>query len=246
MATLVVLYVTMTVMYHYVLPLPEVKSAGGAGGVSQAVAATYCRRLLGPGGVWAISLLVMCSTFISLNGNALTGPRAYFAMARDGLFFPGLCRVHPRYATPANAVLAQGLWAIGLTAAGTLMILWPAPGADSGLPVPLRAAWLKLNEKPLYDILYTYVIFGSNLFYLMAIAAVFVLRVRRPDAPRPYKTWGYPITPLVFVVAAVYLLSDMLLQPHSRGEAFAGLGIILTGVPVYLWFARSAPTTAVK
>ena len=84
----------------------------------------------------AISLLVMCSTFISLNGNALTGPRAYFAMARDGLFPAALCRVHPRFQTPANAILSQGIWAILLTVAGTFLILVPPPdSADAGSPV---------------------------------------------------------------------------------------------------------------
>jgi amino acid transporter len=237
MATLVALYLTMTVMYHVVLPMDEVQAAGSD--ASKAVAATYCGRLVGVKGVFAISLLVMASTFISLNGNALTGPRSYFAMARDGVFFQGLSRVHPRFATPANAVAAQGLWATGLIVAGTAVILSPAPAADSGLPGPLLAAWVKLNKTPLYDVLYTYVIFGANLFYMLAIASVFVLRVRRPDAPRPYRTWGYPVTPLVFVLAALYLLGDMLRQ--SPAESLAGLGIVLTGVPVYLVFSRLRP-----
>ena len=237
MAVLVFLYVTMTLMYHYVLPFPEVASAGGKEGVTRAVAATYCRSLMGPKGVVAISLLVMVSTFISLNGNALTGPRSYFAMARDGVFFQGLARIHPRFSTPSNAVIAQGTWSIGLIVFGTALILWPAPGADSGLPGPLRAGWEKLNRTPLYDVLYTYVIFGANIFYTFAIAAVFVLRRTRPDAPRPYRTWGYPVTPLVFVLAAVYLLSNMLWE--TPVEAFAGLGIILTGVPVYFAFQRT-------
>jgi APA family basic amino acid/polyamine antiporter len=157
-------------------------------------------------------------------------------MARDGLFFPGLCRVHPRFATPANAVITQGAWAIVLTVLGTVMILSPAPGPESALPGPLRAAWLKLNTTPLYKVLYTYVIFGANLFYMLAIASVFVLRKTRPDAPRPYRTWGYPFTPLLFVLAALFLLGDMLRQ--SPAESFAGIGIILTGLPVYLIFSR--------
>ena len=102
----------------------------------------------------AISLLVMCSTFISLNGNALTGPRAYFAMARDELLPRSLCRVHRRFHTPANAVLAQGLWAILLTVAGTALIVVPplsvsvrAPGF---LPASILDAWTKLNQTPLY------------------------------------------------------------------------------------------------
>src|SRR4051794_13962893 len=199
MATLIALYLAMTLVYHLVLPLPEVQALSGAKGAEKAVAAAYCRTLVGTSGVFAISILVMCSTFISLNGNALTGPRSYFAMARDGLFFKGLARVHPRFGTPSNAVIAQGTWAIGLIVFGTALILWPAPGADSGLPGPLRAGWVKLNQTPLYTVLYTYVIFGANIFYLFAIASVFVLHRTRPDAHRPYRTWGYPVTPLVFV-----------------------------------------------
>src|SRR5262249_58104972 len=101
--------------------------------IEKAVAAVYCEHLLGRNGIVAISLLVMCSTFISLYGNALTGPRAYFAMARDGLFPRGLCRVHPRFQTPANAILAQGTWAILLTVAGTFLILVPPSEANSVL-----------------------------------------------------------------------------------------------------------------
>jgi basic amino acid/polyamine antiporter, APA family len=111
MATLIAVYPGMTLAYHFVLPLSEVAAANKEeGGIEKAVAAMYCRQLLAGAGVVAISLLVMCSTFISLNDNALTGPRAYFAMARDGLLPRSLCRVHPRSRTPANAVLAQGLW----------------------------------------------------------------------------------------------------------------------------------------
>ena len=106
MAVLIAVYLSMTLAYHYVLPMTEVASASSKD-VQSAVAAAYCDRLLGWPGVMAISLLVMCSTFISLNGNALTGPRAYFAMARDGLFPAGLCRVSDRFQTPANAVLRR-------------------------------------------------------------------------------------------------------------------------------------------
>ena len=235
MAILVTLYLGATLAYHYVLTIEQVEAARGA--ANQAVAATYCKVLLGPYGVMAISLLVMGSTFISLNGNALTGPRAYFAMSRDGLFPARLSRIHPTFQTPANAIIAQGSWAIGLIVAGTVMILWPAPGPDSGIPDFLRDAWLKLNATPLYKILFTYVVFGANLFYLLAIASVFVLRRTRPDALRPYKTWGYPFTPLVFVIASVYLLQDMLRQ--SPAESLAGVGIILAGVPAYMIFSRS-------
>jgi amino acid transporter len=239
MAVLICVYVTMTLAYHYVLPMKEVAEANREGGrVEKAVAAVYCNSLLGSWGVAAISLLVMCSTFISINGNALTGPRAYFAMARDGLFPAGLCRVHQRFQTPANAILAQGIWAILLTVAGTILVMVKPPDGDSW-PSAIRAAWSKLNQTPLYDVLYTYVIFGANIFYMLAIASVFILRVRRPDLPRPYRTLGYPVTPLLYVGAALLLLGNMVRDYNSRVQSLAGLGIILLGVPAY-WFFRRA------
>jgi amino acid transporter len=238
MATLITLYITMTIVYHLVLTLPEVAALNSVKGAEKAVAAAYCRRLLGGPGVIAISVLVMCSTFISLNGNALTGPRAYFAMARDRLFPRWLCEIHPRFQTPAHAVGTQGAWAIVLTIAATAMILAPAPGESSSLPGPVLAAWTKLNATPLYTILYTYVIFGANVFYLLAITSVFVLRRRRPDLPRPYRTWGYPFTPALYVVAALLLLGNMVWK--TPAESLAGLAIIGLGIPVYWAFFRKS------
>ena len=179
MAVLIAVYLSMTLAYHYVLPMTEVASASSKD-VQQCRRRGLLRRLLGWPGVVAISLLVMCSTFISFNGNALTGPRAYFAMARDGLFPAGLCRVSDRFQTPANAVLRRASGRLSLTLAGTLLIV-VSPTVAPGLPSLLLAAWKKLNETPLYDVLYTYVIFGANLFYMLAISSVFVLRVRLPD-----------------------------------------------------------------
>jgi basic amino acid/polyamine antiporter, APA family len=239
MAVLIAVYLSMTLAYHYVLPMNEVASASSKD-VRSAVAAVYCDQLLGRPGVVAISILVMCSTFISLNGNALTGPRAYFAMARDGVFPVGLCRVHNRFQTPANAVLAQGIWATVLTLAGTFLIVVP-PTVAPGLPSWILTAWRTLNETPLYDLLFTYVIFGANLFYMLAISSVFVLRVRRPDLPRPYRTWGYPFTPVLYVTAALFLLGNMLWDNQSRVPSLLGLCIILLGVPAF-WLFRASST----
>ncbi len=248
MATLIVVYLGMTLAYHYVLPMTTVAQANQEeGGIEKAVAAVYCRQLMGAGGVAAVSILVMCSTFISLNGNALTGPRAYFAMARDGLLPRGFARIHPRFHTPSNAVLAQGLWSIVLTIAGTALIVVPPPTVEAGTPGPLLApilgAWNQLNKTPLYDLLYTYVIFGANLFYLLAITSVFVLRVRQPDLPRPYRTWGYPYTPVLYTIAAVLLLGNMLVDAQSRVQALAGIGIILLGIPAWAILRRPPPRT---
>jgi len=237
MAALVGIYLATTLVYHYVLTIPEVAATADARGAENAVAAVYCGRLVGPGGVLAVSLLVMASTFVTLNGNALTGPRAVFAMARDGLFPAAFARVHPRRRTPYVAVLAQGAWAAALTLLGTAAILVPAPGAGGAWPGPVVGAWAKLNRTPLYDLMFTYVIFGATVFYTLAIAAVFVLRRTRPDLPRPYRTWGYPVTPLVYVVAAAGLLANMLRE--TPAESLAGLGVIAAGLAAYPLFDRT-------
>ena len=129
MAVLIAVYLAMTLAYHYVLPMDEIASPAAVARTfgTQSPPSIATTSWAGPG-VVGVSILVMCSTFISLNGNALTGPRAYFAMARDGLFPAGLCRVHRRFQTPANAVLAQGIWAIILTVAGTFLIVVPPDG----------------------------------------------------------------------------------------------------------------------
>jgi APA family basic amino acid/polyamine antiporter len=220
--------------------MEEVASASRESGqIEKAAAAVYYKHLLGQPGVVAISILVICSTFISLNGNALTGPRAYFAMARDRLFPGALCRVHPRYQTPANAILAQGIWAILLTLAGTCLILVPPPESPDGLAGPIMIAWKRLNETPLYDLLYTYVIFGANLFYMLAIGSVFVLRIRRPELDRPYRTLGYPVTPLLYIAGVLVLLGSMLVDHASRVQSLVGIGIILLGLPAYWVFRRA-------
>lgn len=238
MLVLVVLYLLMALAYHLVLPMDEIRSASTERGSPKAVSADFFRALLGsPGGV-AISLVVMASTFISLNGNSLSGPRAYFALARDGLFPEFLCRIHPRFQTPGHAVEAQAVWAVVLTVAGTLLTVIPPPSTGSGWPAPVLRAWTALNHKPLYDVLYTYVIFGATIFYMLSITSVFVLRRTRPTLHRPYRTWGYPWTPLIYVAGASVLLVSIYLQNPS--ESLAGLAIVFLGVPAY-YLLRRAP-----
>ena len=101
----------------------------------------------------------------------------------------------------------------------------------------ITEAWETLHRKPLYDVLYTYVVFGGTIFYGLSIVSIFVLRAKRPDLPRPYRTWGYPITPLLYTAAALLLLGSMLYQ--SLFESLAGLAIIAAGVPAYLVFSRT-------
>ena len=230
--TLIAVYLGVTLSYHLVLPMAEVAEPPG----SRIVAAGFFERLLGPPGARLIAVIVMGSIFISLNGNALTGPRAYFAMARDGLLPRFLSAIHPRYRTPANAILTQTIWAGLLTIAGATFLLVEAPGPESGLPDWLRSAWTRLNATPLYDVLFSYVIFGATTMYALTVATVFVLRRRRPDLPRPYRTLGYPVTPVLYLAAAALLLANM--AREIPFESVAGLGIILAGVPAFLLAAR--------
>ena len=231
---LIVLYLGMTLIYHMVLPLGEISSASSEKGSPRIVAADFFEHLLGKVGLSVIGLVVMASTLISLNGNALSGPRAYFAMARDGLFPAGLCRIHPRFQTPANAIIAQAVWSVILMVVGATLLLVDPP--TTGWPEPILRAWNKLHATPLYDVMFTYVIFGGTVFYTLAIASVFVLRVRRPEMPRPYRTWGYPFTPIAYTAASCLLLASML--QGSPTESIAGLAIIAAGLPGYWIFNR--------
>jgi APA family basic amino acid/polyamine antiporter len=234
MSVLIAAYLGTTLVYHLVLTMPEVAATANANPI---VAAVFWERLIGPRGLTVASLAVMFSILIALNGNALSGPRAYFAMARDGLFPQALCRVHPRFKTPANAIIVQVIWSITILVVGTIPRAWSVP---DGLHSALRTAWNALHETALYDILYHYVIFGGTVIYTATITGVFVLRRTRPDLPRPYRTWGYPITPLLYVLSSLILMGSMLASQPT--EALAGVGLILLGVPTYWWFHHRART----
>jgi APA family basic amino acid/polyamine antiporter len=181
--TLVVIavYLGANLAYLHVLPLPALAE-------HQRVAAKTMEVLAGPRGATFVAALILCSIFGAINGTVLGGPRAYFAMARDGVLFPSMGRVHPRYATPAVALLIQGGWSILLALTGT------------------------------YKQLYTYVIFTGWLFYAAATFAVVILRRKRPDMERPYRVWGYPLVPIVFSAAALTIVVNALLRsPKEAG-----------------------------
>jgi basic amino acid/polyamine antiporter, APA family len=176
-------------------------------GNSNRVAATAVATVVGPGAAKLIAIIILISIFSASNGIMLTSPRVYYAMARDGLFFRKLAEVHPRFKTPAFAVIAGAVWSIVLAISGT------------------------------FEQLLTYVVFVGWIFYALAAASIFVYRRRAPDAIRPYRVPGYPITPILFVLAAVALaLNTIVTQPLRAG---LGLGIVLAGSPAYLiWRAR--------
>ncbi len=129
-------------------------------------------------------------------------------MAEDGVFFRSLAVIHPRHRVPTRSLWAQSLWAVVLTLSGT------------------------------YSQLYTYVVFVAVLFHVLAGAAVFVLRRRFPDAPRPYRVWGYPLVPIAFIGASLLLLGNTL--QTSPVESIAGLAILAAGLPAYAYWRKSA------
>jgi len=181
----VAVYLGANLAYLRVLPIPEMA-------LHQRVAATAMELLAGPRGATFVSALILCSIFGAINGTVLGGPRAYFAMARDGVFFPSVGKVHPRYRTPAAALLIQGVWAILLASSGT------------------------------YKQLYTYVIFTGWLFYASATFAVIILRRKRPDLSRPYRVWGFPVVPLAFSAAALAIVGNALIRsPVESGIGLA-------------------------
>jgi basic amino acid/polyamine antiporter, APA family len=164
--------------------------------------------LFGPGGARLINAAVLVSTFGCISSTILYAARIYLPMAQDGVFLPALAQIHPRYQSPAACIVAQGLWSVLLTFSGS------------------------------FEQLYTYVVFAVVLFHTLTGAAVFVLRRTRPDAERPYRTWGYPVVPAVFVLAAAALVVNTLLEKPT--ESLIGLGILALGVPAYLHWRRAA------
>ena len=173
---------------------------------SDRVAAEMMRRILGAPGAAAVSLAAMISIFAALNGSILSGSRVPYAMARDGYFFKGIASVHPRYHTPSVSLLTLGAWSAVLVLSGR------------------------------YEQLFTYVIFASWILYGMTAASVIVLRIRKPQLVRPYRTRGYPLVPVVFVLIASALVASTLFD--SPRESLFGLGIICCGMPFYFHWKK--------
>ena len=180
--------------------------SAGAVATSDRVAAEMMRQIWGTAGANAVSIAAMISIFAALNGSILSGSRVPFAMARDKLFFQSIAKVHPKYFTPANSIILLSGWSMLFILTGK------------------------------YEQLITSVIFASWILYGMATASVLVLRRKRPDLVRPYKTLGYPFVPIVFVLVAGALIVSTLLE--SPRESVIGVGIIVVGIPFYWYWSR--------
>jgi APA family basic amino acid/polyamine antiporter len=163
--------------------------------------------LFGAIGGRLVAAAVVVSIFGCLSATILTCARIYQPMAEDGVFFSALARVHPRYRTPGASLIAQGLWSIVLAFSGT------------------------------YEQLYTYAVFAAFVFHIATALAVIHLRRTRPDAPRPYRTWGYPWVPIVFAATAIAFVANTMIERPL--ESFLGLGLVALGLPAYAWWRRT-------
>ena len=213
MLIIIALYVLVNVSYYYVLTPTEVASVP----LKSSVAAEAVRRVLGdaaqagsslygPLAVSFMAAVMMLSSWGSLQTSILGTARIPFAMARDGVFFQSLARVSRSTKVPVISLIVQGIWAGVLTLSGT------------------------------FDQLTNLAVFAFWLFYGMVAAAVFVFRWREPDAPRPYRTWGYPVVPALFVLVTICLIVVTIYNDPLR--SVAGLAIIAAGLPVYFYFSR--------
>jgi APA family basic amino acid/polyamine antiporter len=212
MGTLAVIgiYFLLNLLFLYVLPVDQLAAVRGS------VLDVIADRLLGARAGDVMGIVSIISIAASISAMVFAGPRVYYAMARDGLFFRGAARVHPRYHTPATSIIAQAIWSSLLVLSGSAQALT------------------------------TYTGFSVVLFAGIAVASLFVLRAREPNAPRPFKAWGYPVAPAIFTLASALIVLNALwtdlVVPITTGTPWgpsaAGLIVIGLGVPIYLFFSR--------
>jgi len=198
--TVIVIYVALNALYLHVLGVAQLAALPGR------LLDVVGERLFGVAAANAIAVFTIVSLSASISAMTLAGPRVYYAMAQDGLFLKSASRVHPRFHTPAFAIVAQSLWTVVLVLSGTLSQLVSYTG------------------------------FAVILFSAVAVASLFVLRKRNPDAPRPFRAWGYPWAPAIFVVAGAAMVVNEMIR--NGATAIAGVAVIAAGVPVYFLFAR--------
>ena len=206
-AAVVAIYLALNVLYLYAMPLADLAVVGDG-----RLTDTVAERLFGFVAGNVVALFTVVSVAASISAMVLTGPRVYFAMARDGAFLPSVAQVHPRYRTPARAIWAQAAWSAVLVLSSTLSELVDYTG------------------------------FAIVLFSGVAVAALFVLRRRDPAADRPFRAWGYPYAPALFVLASAAMLFHRLWTETQ--PTLYGLIIIAAGIPLYYLFARKG--TGVK
>ena len=199
----ILLYISANLIYLGVLPLDQIKNAAG-----ERVATAVMLKMFGSLGASLMAVAILISTFGCNNGLILAGARVYYAMAKDGLFFKSIGKLHPRYKSPALSLAVQAVWTCLLCLSGS------------------------------YGQLLDYIIFAVLVFYILTIAGLFVLRVKRPDADRPYKAFGYPVLPAIYIVMALFI--DVVLLLYKPQYTWPGLIIVLLGIPVYFIWSRGS------
>jgi basic amino acid/polyamine antiporter, APA family len=200
----VAVYVVLNVLYVYSMPVAELGQLRGS------VVDVIADRLFGPAAGDLLGVMTIISIAASISAMIFAGPRVYYAMARDGAFLPVAARIHPKYRTPAAAIIAQGVWSCVLVLTGG------------------------------FEQLIEYTGFAVVLFSGIAGVALFVLRRRYPDEPRPFRAWGYPFAPALFVGASALIVMNAVWR--SPGPAGAGVIIILAGLPFFYWLQRRRRT----
>lgn len=209
--TLIVSVIYLLTNFIYIKTLPLSGSPGGADVLSRGiqfatddrVATSSMNVILGDYAAIIMAIFIMISTFGCNHGLIISGPRVYYAMARDGLFFRKVGEINKK-GVPGFAIAMQGVWAVLLCLSGT------------------------------YSDLLDYVIFAVLIFFSITILAIFVLRKKRPDIPRPYKAFGYPVIPALYILTTLFIMVILLI--YKPQYTFPGLAIVLMGIPVYyLW-----------
>lgn len=201
---------TLLLIGIYVLANVGYFSALGVAGVasSNRVASDAATAVIGPWAGKVVAAVILVSIASASNGLVLTLPRLFFAMAQDRLFFARLAEVHPKFGTPAAAIVGTALWSAALVLSGS------------------------------FEQLLAYVVFMSWLWFALAALAIFAYRKREPDAVRPFRTPGYPLTPILFVLSALVIVANTVIaQPR---QSLIGIGFALLGIPAYLWWRRGS------
>ncbi|MEX0602178.1 MAG: APC family permease, partial [Bacteroidota bacterium] len=210
----ILLYVAANMVYLMVLPLAgdaEASSVIGRGiqhATEDRVGTAVMQVIFGDVGQYVMAGAILISTFGAANGILLSGARVYYAMARDGLFFKTVGHLHPKYNTPSTSLIVQGVWTCLLCISGS------------------------------YGQLLDYIIFSVLMFYILTMASIFILRKKRPDAPRPYRAFGYPVLPALYIVMALYI--DYVLLLYKPQYTWPGLILVLVGIPVYWFWTKRA------
>ncbi|MBK9338039.1 MAG: amino acid permease [Lewinellaceae bacterium] len=203
---LIIIGAYVVVNFTYLYVLPIDQIIGGYKDQNEIAAVAVVRHFAGDVGAVLISIVILITTLGCTNATILMPPRVYYAMARDGLFFRRAAEIHPKYHTPNPALWMQGAWACMLVLSGS------------------------------FDQLTDMLIFAAFFFYGATAFGVFVMRVREPDAERPYRVWGYPAVPALFILFCAALIVITCIN-HPR-EAMLGIVLMLTGVPFYFWWRQ--------